>query len=71
MIFMTLTSILHTFHLCSLRRGPLQSLSRCLKSTSEALRSVFDWSEMMDASAAWAGREWYVVRKAEVRLAED
>eukprot|EP00913_Durusdinium_trenchii_P021708 g20398.t1 len=34
-------------------------------------RSVFDWSEMMDSTSAWAGREWFVVRKAEVRLSED
>ena len=33
-------------------------------------RSVFDWSELMDSSSAWAGREWFVVRKAEVRLSE-
>jgi hypothetical protein len=24
----------------------------------------------MDSTSAWAGREWFVVRKAEVRLAE-
>ncbi|CAJ1440152.1 unnamed protein product, partial [Effrenium voratum] len=33
--------------------------------------SVFDWSELSDKDKAWAGREWFVVRKAEVRLAED
>ena len=34
--------------------------------------SVFDWSEMsMKPDKAWAGREWFVVRKAEVRMAED
>jgi len=33
--------------------------------------SVFDWSETLEASRQWAGREWFVVRKAEVRLAED
>ena len=33
-------------------------------------RSVFDWSELMDSTSAWAGREWFVVRKAEVRLSE-
>ena len=33
--------------------------------------SVFDWSEMKDKNKAWAGREWFVVRKAEVRMAED
>jgi len=35
------------------------------------MMSVFDWSELMDSSSAWAGREWFVVRKAEVRLSED
>jgi len=35
------------------------------------MMSVFDWSEVMDSTSAWAGREWFVVRKAEVRLAED
>jgi len=35
------------------------------------MMSVFDWSELMDSTSAWAGREWFVVRKAEVRLAED
>ncbi|CAJ1395203.1 unnamed protein product [Effrenium voratum] len=33
--------------------------------------SVFDWSELSDKDKAWAGREWFVVRKAEVRLASD
>mmetsp|Transcript_46297 Transcript_46297/g.83480 ORF Transcript_46297/g.83480 Transcript_46297/m.83480 type:complete len:935 (-) Transcript_46297:14-2818(-) len=33
--------------------------------------SVFDWSEVQDAVRTWAGREWFVVKKAEVRLAED
>ncbi|CAK9107243.1 Uncharacterized protein SCF082_LOCUS49926 [Durusdinium trenchii] len=34
--------------------------------------SVFDWSEMtLKPNKAWAGREWFVVRKAEVRMAED
>ncbi|CAJ1440046.1 unnamed protein product [Effrenium voratum] len=34
--------------------------------------SVFDWSEMtMRKDKAWAGREWFVVRKAEVRMAQD
>eukprot|EP00434_Breviolum_minutum_P009358 symbB.v1.2.008246.t2/scaffold515.1/size193321/8 len=33
--------------------------------------SVFDWSEMKERNKAWAGREWFVVRKAEVRTAED
>ena len=33
--------------------------------------SVFDWSELTDKERTWAGREWFVVRKAEVRLAQD
>lgn len=33
--------------------------------------SVFDWSELSDKDRTWAGREWFVVRKAEVRLAQD
>ena len=34
--------------------------------------SVFDWSEMtMKPNKGWAGREWFVVRKAEVRMSED
>lgn len=33
--------------------------------------SVFDWSELSDKERTWAGREWFVVRKAEVRLAQD
>ncbi|CAJ1388163.1 unnamed protein product [Effrenium voratum] len=32
---------------------------------------VFDWSEVTDSNATWAGREWFVVKKAEVRMAED
>eukprot|EP00930_Biecheleria_cincta_P060792 TRINITY_DN4638_c0_g4_i1.p1 TRINITY_DN4638_c0_g4~~TRINITY_DN4638_c0_g4_i1.p1 ORF type:complete len:962 (-),score=205.08 TRINITY_DN4638_c0_g4_i1:117-3002(-) len=36
------------------------------------MKSVFDWSELMDRhDKEWAGREWFVVNKAEVRLAED
>jgi len=36
------------------------------------MKSVFDWSELLDNhDKAWAGREWFVVNKAEVRLAED
>ncbi|CAE7040244.1 unnamed protein product [Symbiodinium natans] len=35
------------------------------------MMSVFDWSEMTDANKTWAGREWFVVKKAEIRLAED
>ena len=35
------------------------------------MMSVFDWSEMHPTDKAWAGREWFVVRKAEVRLAAD
>ena len=33
--------------------------------------SVFDWSELTDKERTWAGREWFVVRKAEVRMAQD
>ncbi|CAE7326460.1 unnamed protein product [Symbiodinium necroappetens] len=33
--------------------------------------SVFDWSEMGDKDKTWSGREWFVVKKAEVRMAED
>ena len=34
--------------------------------------SVFDWSEMtMKPNKGWAGREWFVVRKAEVRMSGD
>lgn len=33
--------------------------------------SVFDWSELTDGKKNWAGREWFVVKKAEMRLAED
>eukprot|EP00439_Symbiodinium_sp_Y106_P086985 s383_g37.t2 len=33
--------------------------------------SVFDWSEMGDKEKTWSGREWFVVKKAEVRMAED
>eukprot|EP00930_Biecheleria_cincta_P060794 TRINITY_DN4638_c0_g6_i1.p1 TRINITY_DN4638_c0_g6~~TRINITY_DN4638_c0_g6_i1.p1 ORF type:complete len:952 (-),score=197.30 TRINITY_DN4638_c0_g6_i1:126-2927(-) len=33
--------------------------------------SVFDWSEMIDNDKEWAGREWFVVKKAEIRVAED
>ena len=35
------------------------------------MMSVFDWSEMQGSDKAWAGREWFVVRKAEVRMAAD
>eukprot|EP00931_Biecheleriopsis_adriatica_P026426 TRINITY_DN16083_c0_g1_i1.p1 TRINITY_DN16083_c0_g1~~TRINITY_DN16083_c0_g1_i1.p1 ORF type:complete len:1036 (-),score=244.94 TRINITY_DN16083_c0_g1_i1:61-3168(-) len=35
------------------------------------MMSVFDLSEMIDSQRTWAGREWFVVRKAEVRMAED
>ena len=44
--------------------------SYAFRATPPAARSVFDWSELMDSTSAWAGREWFVVRKAEVRLAE-
>jgi len=33
--------------------------------------SVFDWSEVLEMHHQWTGREWFVVKKAEVRLAED
>eukprot|EP00437_Effrenium_voratum_P004103 CAMPEP_0181423022 /NCGR_PEP_ID=MMETSP1110-20121109/13915_1 /TAXON_ID=174948 /ORGANISM="Symbiodinium sp., Strain CCMP421" /LENGTH=947 /DNA_ID=CAMNT_0023546137 /DNA_START=96 /DNA_END=2939 /DNA_ORIENTATION=- len=33
--------------------------------------SVFDWSEMSGRDKTWAGREWFVVKKAEVRAADD
>ena len=33
--------------------------------------SVFDWSEMKDKDKSWAGREWFVVKKAEIRMSED
>lgn len=33
--------------------------------------SVFDLSEMQGSDRSWAGREWFVVKKAEVRMAED
>ena len=33
--------------------------------------SVFDLSEMQGSDKTWAGREWFVVKKAEVRMAED
>lgn len=36
------------------------------------MKSVFDWSELLDKlDKGWSGREWFVVNKAEVRLAED
>jgi len=35
------------------------------------MSSVFDFSEMTGKENQWAGREWFVVKKAEVRLAED
>mmetsp|Transcript_45441 Transcript_45441/g.81761 ORF Transcript_45441/g.81761 Transcript_45441/m.81761 type:complete len:902 (+) Transcript_45441:67-2772(+) len=33
--------------------------------------SVFDWSELEASDRQWAGREWFVVKKAEVHLAQD
>eukprot|EP00930_Biecheleria_cincta_P060793 TRINITY_DN4638_c0_g5_i1.p1 TRINITY_DN4638_c0_g5~~TRINITY_DN4638_c0_g5_i1.p1 ORF type:complete len:990 (-),score=227.90 TRINITY_DN4638_c0_g5_i1:39-2951(-) len=33
--------------------------------------SVFDWSEQQDKFEKWAAREWFVVKKAEVRMAQD
>ncbi|CAK9106865.1 NADPH-dependent diflavin oxidoreductase 1 [Durusdinium trenchii] len=37
------------------------------------MMSVFDWSELSAAERDrdWSGREWFVVRKAEVRMAMD
>eukprot|EP00930_Biecheleria_cincta_P043409 TRINITY_DN2980_c0_g1_i1.p1 TRINITY_DN2980_c0_g1~~TRINITY_DN2980_c0_g1_i1.p1 ORF type:complete len:1004 (-),score=206.03 TRINITY_DN2980_c0_g1_i1:259-3243(-) len=36
------------------------------------MMSVFDWSEILEKhNKPWAGREWFIVRKAEVHLAED
>jgi len=35
------------------------------------MMSVFDWSEVLEMHHQWTGREWFVVKKAEVRLAED
>eukprot|EP00931_Biecheleriopsis_adriatica_P086789 TRINITY_DN6137_c0_g1_i1.p1 TRINITY_DN6137_c0_g1~~TRINITY_DN6137_c0_g1_i1.p1 ORF type:complete len:1079 (+),score=262.27 TRINITY_DN6137_c0_g1_i1:107-3238(+) len=35
------------------------------------MMSVFDWSETLDLQRQWSGREWFVVKKAEVRMAED
>mmetsp|Transcript_58316 Transcript_58316/g.138812 ORF Transcript_58316/g.138812 Transcript_58316/m.138812 type:complete len:935 (+) Transcript_58316:99-2903(+) len=35
------------------------------------MNSVFDYSEMTGKENSWAGREWFVVKKAEVRMAED
>jgi len=33
--------------------------------------SVFDWSELEASDRQWAGREWFVVKKAEVHIAQD
>ncbi|CAJ1399899.1 unnamed protein product [Effrenium voratum] len=35
------------------------------------MMSVFDWSELSGNKEDWAGREWFVVRKAEVRMSLD
>eukprot|EP00930_Biecheleria_cincta_P000292 TRINITY_DN10061_c0_g1_i1.p1 TRINITY_DN10061_c0_g1~~TRINITY_DN10061_c0_g1_i1.p1 ORF type:complete len:1063 (-),score=187.22 TRINITY_DN10061_c0_g1_i1:320-3508(-) len=37
------------------------------------MKSVFDWVEMLrnDTGADWAGREWFVVKNADIRMAED
>jgi len=35
------------------------------------MMSVFDWSEAEPLGRPWAGREWFVVKKAEMHLASD
>eukprot|EP00930_Biecheleria_cincta_P018205 TRINITY_DN14262_c0_g1_i1.p1 TRINITY_DN14262_c0_g1~~TRINITY_DN14262_c0_g1_i1.p1 ORF type:complete len:1026 (+),score=214.71 TRINITY_DN14262_c0_g1_i1:23-3100(+) len=36
------------------------------------MRSVFDWVEMIEPNdKEWAGREWFVVKNAEIRTTED
>ena len=35
------------------------------------MMSVFDWSEADNVKGGWTGREWFVVNKAEVKLAPD
>eukprot|EP00440_Ansanella_granifera_P051448 gb/GFBE01055774.1/.p1 GENE.gb/GFBE01055774.1/~~gb/GFBE01055774.1/.p1 ORF type:complete len:1053 (+),score=292.89 gb/GFBE01055774.1/:1-3159(+) len=35
------------------------------------MQSVFDWTEMENSTKQWAGREWFVVKKAEIRMAAD
>lgn len=35
------------------------------------MMSVFDFSEMERKDSEWAGREWFVVKKAEIRMAAD
>jgi len=35
------------------------------------MMSVFDWSEADNVKGGWTGREWFVVNKAEVKLAGD
>eukprot|EP00913_Durusdinium_trenchii_P031743 g29728.t1 len=35
------------------------------------MMSVFDWSEADNVKGGWTGREWFVVNKAEVKLASD
>ena len=37
------------------------------------MMSVFDWSEVSstERDRNWSGREWFVVRKAEVRMSVD
>ena len=56
-----------------LRIPPVQRFSQQIAGAKVVgMLSVFDWSEMtMKPNKGWAGREWFVVRKAEVRMAED
>lgn len=47
--------------------GPLQC------NEVAGMMSVFDWSEISstERDRNWSGREWFVVRKAEVRMSVD
>ena len=54
------------------KNGLCPSRGSWLRPEVVGMLSVFDWSEMtMRKDKAWAGREWFVVRKAEVRMAQD
>mmetsp|Transcript_163887 Transcript_163887/g.314826 ORF Transcript_163887/g.314826 Transcript_163887/m.314826 type:complete len:984 (+) Transcript_163887:86-3037(+) len=35
------------------------------------MKSCFDYSEMEGADKEWSGREWFIVRKADIALTED
>eukprot|EP00930_Biecheleria_cincta_P050344 TRINITY_DN354_c0_g3_i1.p1 TRINITY_DN354_c0_g3~~TRINITY_DN354_c0_g3_i1.p1 ORF type:complete len:1007 (+),score=209.76 TRINITY_DN354_c0_g3_i1:206-3022(+) len=35
------------------------------------MMSVFDWSDTEPTDKPWTGREWFVVKKAEIRMAAD